>query len=80
METNEIVRQFIVSKLVSDGRGVGDDDLLVEDGIIDSFGIMSLLGFLEERFAVRISGDELIPENFQSIAAITAMIDRKTGA
>ena len=79
METNEIVRQFIISNLVSDGRDVGDGDLLVEDGIIDSFGIMSLLGFLEERFGIQIGGDELVPENFQSIVAITAMVDRKTG-
>ena len=79
MSTSDTVRQFIEKQLVSDGRVVADSDLLVEEGIIDSFGIMSLLGFLEEQFAIQIGGDELLPENFQSIAAITALVERKTG-
>jgi acyl carrier protein len=51
----------------------------VEQGIIDSFGIMTLLGFLEESFGIQIGGDELLPENFESIAAISALVDGKTG-
>ena len=79
MATNDIIRDYITSTLTSDGREVSDTDLLVEDGIIDSFAIMSLLGFLEEQFSIQIGGDELMPENFQSIAAMTAMVERKTG-
>jgi len=79
METNEIIRHYINSELVSDG-GEGaknDQDPLIEAGIIDSFGIMSLLAFLEEKFAIQISSDELLPENFESIAAIGALVEQK---
>jgi len=77
--TNDIIRQYITSELATEGKEVSDTDLLVEDGIIDSFAIMSLLGFLEEQFSIQIGGDELLPENFQSVAALTAMVERKTG-
>ena len=79
MGTNDIIRQYITSELATDGKEVSDSDLLVEDSIIDSFAIMSLLGFLEDQFDIQIGGDELLPENFQSIAALTAMVERKTG-
>ena len=79
MGTNDIIRDYISAELATEGRAISDSDLLVEDGIIDSIAIISLLVFLEERFSVQIGGDELLPENFQSIAAITAMVERKTG-
>jgi len=79
LATNDIIRDYISSELATEGRAIADSDLLVEDGIIDSFAIMSLLQFLEERFSIQIGGDELLPENFQSIAAITAMVEHKTG-
>ncbi len=77
--TNDIIRQYITTELAVEGKEVSDTDLLVEDGIIDSFAIMSLLSFLEEQFSIQIGGDELLPENFQSVAALTAMVERKTG-
>jgi D-alanine--poly(phosphoribitol) ligase subunit 2 len=79
LATNDIIRQYITTELATEGKEVSDTDLLVEDGIIDSFAIMSLLSFLEERFQIQIGGDELLPENFQSVAALTAMVERKTG-
>ncbi|HEY7746258.1 MAG TPA: acyl carrier protein [Desulfuromonadales bacterium] len=80
MKTIDRIRQFIVSELQADvGGGIADDDSLIDQGIIDSFGIMALLGFLEERFDVIIDGDELLPENFATLAAISALVEKKVG-
>jgi len=81
MDNREIVRQFVLQTLVLDGgrSEVGTDDLLVEEGIIDSMGILTMLTFLEERFGMSVDGDELTPDNFQSIQAIAALVERKTG-
>ncbi len=78
MQRNDKIRDFIESTLARTGRPVQDTDLLLEDGIIDSFGIMALLEFVEQTFSIRIDGDELQPDNFRSIAAISALIERKT--
>ncbi len=79
MSTKDIVREFISTEMLHDSREtpISDEDQLIESGIIDSLGIMTLLVFLEEKFSLQISGDELIPENFGSITAISDLIDRQ---
>ena len=78
MSTNEIIRNFISHELLHDGRKtlLSDDDQLIDMGIIDSLGIMTLLVFIEDKFSIQISGDELLPENFATVSAISNLIDR----
>lgn len=79
MTTNDVIRDFITTEImhIPSGAALGDDDPLIESGIIDSLGIMSLLSFVEGEFSIEIPGDDLLPENFSSIAAITALIERR---
>jgi acyl carrier protein len=75
------VREFILSELAV-GRDItppDDDDDLLATGVIDSHGVMELVQFLEERFAVSIGDDELVPENFQSLSRIEDLIAAKRG-
>lgn len=50
---------------------------LLESGIIDSLGVLDLVGFLEEAFDVKIDDDDLIPENFGNIECIVAFVQKK---
>ena len=50
---------------------------MTESGIIDSLGVMTLLSFLDEKFSIQVSGDDLVPENFASISAIAALVERQ---
>jgi len=78
--TIDNIRKFITSEICGGGvTFIADNDLLIEDGIIDSMGIMLLLDFLEAKYAVQIDGDELLPENFATLAAITSLVEKKTG-
>ena len=80
MNTNDIIRSFISSELLQ-GTGesvIGDDDQLIESGIIDSLGVMTMLVFLEEEFSLQIPGEDLVPENFASITAISTLVERQT--
>ncbi len=43
-------------------------------------GLVSLLSFLEEQFSIRIDGDELVPENFETIETIASFVDGKLRA
>jgi len=81
METVRTIKQFIARDLLSnaDPESIDDRDPLIESGIIDSLGIMSLIAFIEKEFGVRISSNELMPETFENAAAIAAMIDDKLG-
>ncbi len=58
---------------------VDDDSVeLVEDEIIDSFDIANLVANLEEAFGIEIDGEDIIPENFNTISDIEALIQKYT--
>ena len=71
-----MIREFVVDRLApATGRtDIGEDDDLIDSGVIDSLGIFQLVAFLEERFGVAISDEEITPENFASIAAIERLV------
>ncbi|MRR55346.1 MAG: acyl carrier protein [Deltaproteobacteria bacterium] len=80
MRTIDSIRNFISSEICSGNENfIADTDLLIEEGIIDSMGIMLLLDFLEAKYAVHIDGEELLPENFATLAAISGLVEKKTG-
>lgn len=49
---------------------------LIDDKIIDSFDIVTLISDLSEEFDITIPVEEIIPENFNSAKAINALIER----
>ena len=51
-------------------------DDLIDDHILDSFGIISLVAELEGQYDVKVSAAEMVPENFNSADAIAAMVER----
>lgn len=78
MPAKEQIRQFILSELIADKKTeLNDSVLLIENGIIDSLGIMALIGYLENNFAIEIAGEDLVPENFASIATINDFVALK---
>lgn len=48
---------------------------LIDDGILDSFDIISIVSELNEKFDIDITADELEPENFNTLNAITALVE-----
>ena len=53
-----------------------NEKALVDDGLIDSFDITSIITALDEEFNVRIEASEIEPENFNSIEAILETVKR----
>ena len=49
---------------------------LIDDGILDSFDIISLINELNDTFDIRIPASQIIPENFNSAAALWEMVER----
>jgi acyl carrier protein len=75
------IEKFIVEEITGDlapGPIAHDEDLLAAD-LIDSLGITELVGFVEERFGIKVADEDLTPDNFRSVDAIAAFVDRKGG-
>lgn len=49
---------------------------LIDDGILDSLNIVMLVGELNEAFDISIGAEDLVPENFNSLQAIYALVQR----
>jgi len=78
--TTSELREFILQKFpLARKRGVKDGDLLLENGILDSMGVLELVHFIEQEYGILVSDDELAPDNFQSIDRLAAFIQIKTG-
>ena len=77
-DVKDQIREFVLENARSKGiNEVSDEESLMESGIIDSLGIFRLVAFLEDNFRVRISDDEIIHENFQSISEIERFVSGK---
>ena len=78
MKNNNIVRNFIIENfLFEEDKNLKEDTSFLENGIIDSTGILELVTFLEETFEIEVEDEELIPENLDSIANVIAYLNRK---
>jgi acyl carrier protein len=70
------VRRFMAEVFFVDT--FGDDASFLEEGIIDSTGMLELVMFLETTYGISIDHDELLPENLDTLNNVTAYIERKT--
>jgi acyl carrier protein len=76
----ETVKAYVVEKiLIGDDNRIGPDTDFLENGILDSTSVLELVGFLEEKFGIRVEDDELVPENMNSLEKITIYVSKKTG-
>ena len=53
-----------------------NETALIDDRILDCFGVISLISELEDQFEVEIDASEIVPENFNSADAMWKMIQR----
>lgn len=58
------------------GEAVKEDTDLIEEGILDSFDMVSLVLELQDAFDITIDVSELLPENFESVNTIAEFIDK----
>ena len=80
MNVLETVKAYVVENfLFGDDSRIGPKTEFLENGILDSTGVLELVGFLEEKFGIRVEDDELVPDNMNSLEKITLYISKKTG-
>lgn len=74
--TRDAIRRFISEVFFVDN--FEDDASFLEQGIIDSTGMLQLVMFVETTYGFKIEDDELVPENLDSLNRVAAFVHRKT--
>ena len=82
MNVRDKVREYIIENfLFGDAEPLADDDMsLLDEGVIDSVGVMELVAFLESDFGISVGDEELVPDNLDSVANLVAFVGRKQAA
>jgi acyl carrier protein len=77
----EKIREFVIKNfLFGSPGGLKDNDSFIEQGIIDSTGMLELVAFLDEGLGVKVADEELVPENLDSVDRLVDFISRKRAA
>ena len=78
MEHKQAIREFIVENfLFGEANGLKDETSFLEEGIIDSTGILELVTFLEDEFSITVEDEELVPENLDSVDNVANYLGKK---
>ncbi|MHB8893969.1 MAG: acyl carrier protein [Candidatus Geothermincolia bacterium] len=75
------LRQYIIENFLfgQDNSVLTDDVSFLEQGLIDSTGVLEIVAHLEQTYGVSVEDEELIPLNFDSVNNLAAYVSRKTG-
>lgn len=78
-EIQEKLLSFITSSFMVERDEIDLDKSMIDEGIIDSFGLIEIASFMEKEFQMKISEDQMIRNNFGSVHKIVDFIMRETG-
>jgi acyl carrier protein len=82
MQVGPEIKQFILRNFMftDDVAALADDASLMEKGIVDSTGVLELVGHIETTYGIKVADTEMVPENLDSVNEIVAFIARKRAA
>ena len=80
MSAKAKIKNYILENYLftDDQSALKDGDSFLQEGIIDSTGILEVVFFLEEEFGVKVEDEEMVPENLDSVNNLVAFVERKT--
>lgn len=80
MDIHQTVTDYITSTLLAQNgaAALGPDDNLLLSGMVDSLGVMQLVKFVEDQFAIKVQPGEVTLKNFKTVNAIAGFVGRKT--
>jgi len=79
-QTARTLREFVIANFyIPPGIRIDESTSFLEQGIIDSTGVLELVTFIEDHFGVTVRDEDLVPANFDSLRTLAAFVDRMQG-
>ena len=72
------LKEFIMTEVNPDGNleRLGDDEPLLDSGIINSLGVLKIMAFLDEEFGIDLSAEQIKLENFKNVTSICSLVEK----
>ena len=72
------VRTFVIQNFMfGQGDHLQDSESFLESGLIDSTGVLELVGFLETTYKITVADEDLVPANLDSVVSVCRFLERK---
>jgi len=73
------IEKFLLTEVAVglDKKTLDPDEDLLEQGVIDSLGLMKLIDFIEKNFKVNIADEKIVPENFQCLNCMVRLVEEQ---
>ncbi|MCK5596670.1 MAG: acyl carrier protein [Candidatus Eisenbacteria sp.] len=77
-EIREAVLEYVIEEYIDedDNMEVDADTALISSGIVDSFSMVSLKAFLENKYDIRIPDEDATPEAFDTVNSIVQIVEK----
>jgi acyl carrier protein len=75
-EIKDELIDFLTTEVLEEATELSPDQPLLQ-GLLDSFGLLALLNFIEEQYGVAVDHDQVVTSNFSSVSALAAFVDTK---
>lgn len=81
MSIKSSIRSYVLDNFLftDDESSLEDSASFLEEGIVDSTGVLELVMFVEETFQIAVDDEDIIPENFDSVLGLVQYIEHKNG-
>ena len=77
-DIKKMLKTFIVKNyLKNENAKLSDDDSFLEEGIIDSIGVIEIASYIQEKYGIKIAVPEIMPENFDTLNNLEKYITKK---
>lgn len=71
------VKAYVLEETFADGGKIDNETMVFKEGYFDSMGFVKLVSYLENEFRIRITDEDLVETNFESINAISNFVSKK---
>ena len=73
------LEKYLLTEIAADlgKESLGVDEDLLEQGVIDSLGILKLVAFIEKTHGIKVMDEDVVPENFQSLNSMVTFVEQK---
>ncbi len=78
-EVTDTIKEYLEDELLDDGIELANDTPLLKTELIDSMGVLTLVGFIEDEYGITVGADDVSTDNFASLDSITRYVESKLG-